>query len=692
MGSKAIEGAPRTRHLVWRTAYAVGLTIGLASCSGASQHSATPDYRLNLERKIGLLEQRRAALQDINDIKRLQRAYGYYVDAGLWDQVADLFAENGTVEFGLDGVYRGKGRVRQYFYALGGGKTGLSPGQVSENFQLMPVIDLGPDGRTAKGTWRSVILTGKLGTNAYWGEGPYENEYVKENGVWKISTLHWYQTLVVPYAGGGWTKQKDVNGGKYVSGRLPPDSPPTVAYETWPATFVPPFHFKDKTPGPVGVGAGAAGVEPGAVIDRSTPKDSTPQALQSRLIALDQQVRLLEDQHLIENLQRIYGYYIDKGMWTEAADLFADDGQVEVAGRGAYVGKARVLAYLRAIGPEGPQEGRLFDNMQLQPVVYVDPRGKTAKARWHLFAQHAEWKKFAEWGAGVYENEYVNQGGVWKIQRLRLYGSMYSPYEDGWGKSRHDHSSFEPSLPPDRAAMSSSPRVAPFDYENPVTGAHSHGGATRRVATNTTAAHAEVTEESLAELDHRIGLLEDESQIENIHAMYGYYLATFEWDALTNLFATDGTIEIALRGVYAGRASVRRNLNLYGQQGLDAGVLHNHMQYQPVIDVAPDRQTARMRSRAFSMMGEFGKTGMWMGGIYENEFVKVDGVWRIKSDHVVNTYFSPYDVGWKEAVPRPAPGISPTNPPDGPPSMHFEMYPRPFLPPFHYDNPVTGKP
>src|SRR5207253_3983865 len=126
-------------------------------------------------------------------------------------------------------------------------------------------------------------------------------------------------------------------------------------------------------------------------------------------------------------------------------------------------GRAQVLAYLRAIGPEGPQEGRLFDNMQLQPVVYVDPQGKTAKARWHLFAQLAEWKKFAEWGTGVYENDYVNQGGVWKIQRLRLFPSMYSPYEDGWGKTIRDHSSFEPSLAPDRVATSSDPRVAPFD-------------------------------------------------------------------------------------------------------------------------------------------------------------------------------------------------------------------------------------
>jgi hypothetical protein len=685
MGSERIERTPGTAGTPrWATYLAVGLTIGLASCSGAGRHSAAQDDRPDLQRKLALLEQRQTALQDINDIKRLQRAYGYYVDAAMWDQVADLFASDGTVEFGLDGVYRGKKRVRQYFYALGAGKTGLSQGQVSENLQLMPVIDLASDGRTAKGTWRAVILTGKLGGDAFWGEGPYENEYVKENGVWKISTLHWYQTLMVPYGGGGWARQKDVNGGKYVSSRLPPDSPPTVTYEPWPATFVPPFHFKDKTPGPMGVIAGA-------VTGNDAPQASTAAALLSRTTALDQDVRRLEDQHLIENLQRIYGYYIDKGMWTQAADLFADDAELEVAGRGAYVGKAHVLAYLRAIGPEGPQEGRLFDNMQLQPVVHVDSAGKTAKARWHLFAQLAQSKKFAEWGTGVYENDYVNQGGVWKIQRLHLYPTMYTPYEDGWGKTVRDHSSFEPDLPPDRAATSSGPQVAPFDYQNPVTGARVHGRGPARVVSSTATARTDVTAESLAELEHRIGLLEDAAQIENLHAMYGYYLATFEWDALTNLFASDGTIEIALRGVYVGKASVRRNLNLHGQQGLDAGILHNHMQYQPVIDVAPDRQTAQMRSRAFSMMGEFGKNGQWMGGVYENQYVKVDGAWRIKRDHVMNSYFTPYDVGWKDLAARPAPGISPANPPDRPPSLHFEMFPRPFLPPYHYDNPVTGQ-
>jgi hypothetical protein len=407
---------------------------------------------------------------------------------------------------------------------------------------------------------------------------------------------------------------------------------------------------------------------------------------------------LLEDANAVEKLQRIYGFYTDKQLWTQAADLFAANGSIEVGGRGVYVGKDRVLAFLKTNGPEFPQPGRLFDQMQLQPIVHVAADGQTAKGRWHMFAQEAQHGEYANWGLGVFENEYVKENGVWKIAKLHLYTTMYTPYADGWAKTAIPNEGPSVVLPPDRPpsvdyAAYPAAFVVPFHYDHPVTSApvaQATGYVTFDSGPNPDAAVAGL-DARLAKLDQRIGRLEDVTQLERMNSIYGYYLAHLQWDDLTGIFSPTGTIEIAMRGVYAGSASVRRNLNLYGQAtDSQFGLQHNHMQFQPVIDLAPDGQSAKMRSRALSIMGQWERYSQWMGGVYENEYVKENGVWKIKHDQVFNTYFVPYTVGWKDVMPRPPPGISKDNPPDSPPTHPFEMYPAPFLPPFHYANPVTG--
>jgi len=227
-------------------------TCLLAACGGADEpmppastgtalNTQAPDLAA-LRDRVAALEQRAQRVRDINDIKRLQRSYGYYVDEALWDNVTNLFTDDATVEYARDGLYRGKERIREYLYHLGGNQAGLAEGQLNEHFQLMPVITLADDGMTAKGRWRAVILNGSLGEYGLWGEGPYENEYTKEDGVWKISKLRWYQTIMVPYEG-AWGMNEDVNQGIYVSPALPPNEPRSDDYGSWPETFLPPFHF-----------------------------------------------------------------------------------------------------------------------------------------------------------------------------------------------------------------------------------------------------------------------------------------------------------------------------------------------------------------------------------------------------------------------------------------------------------------
>ncbi len=428
------------------------------------------------------------------------------------------------------------------------------------------------------------------------------------------------------------------------------------------------------------------------VLAADAPKSLQELALQ--VAQLQAEVVNLEAENEIENLQGIFGFYYDKNEWQQAADVFTDDATFEWGGSGVYVGKARILAYLKTLGAQGPQEGLLNEQMQLQPIVSVAADGQSAKARWHLFSQEAVHGVNQFWGTGVYENEYRYENGVWKISKLKLYSTMKTPYQDGWGVTALPRSKPSTTLPPDQPPSTDyknypSVFVAPFHYSNPVTSESTHAQPASDAGSKLTSM-ATVTEE-LASLEKRIGLLQDADAVERLHTIYGYYLAHNKWDELAGIFTNDGTIEIALRGVYKGRDSVRRNLDLYGVQDELKGTLHNHMQYQPVIHVAADGQSALMRSRAFSLMGNYGGTGRFMGGTYENLFVKREGVWQLHIDHQLNTYFASYDVGWKDLQWIAAPGISQTNPPDGPPTMQFEMYPRPFLPPYHYKNPVTGK-
>jgi hypothetical protein len=413
-------------------------------------------------------------------------------------------------------------------------------------------------------------------------------------------------------------------------------------------------------------------------------------ALSAEVALMQQEVANLEAENEIENLQRIFGFYFDKNEWTQAADLFTDDATLEWGGSGVYVGKDRILAYFNTWGAEGPQQGVLNDHMQLQPVITISANGTTAQGRWHHFSQEAVHGESHHWGTGIYENEYRFEDGVWKISKLHLYSTMRTPYDDGWAVTALPRSAPSTELPPDRppsVAYENYPAVfvPPMHFTNP-------GVATPQLR-NVTGASMNVGQinAALDALDTRIARLQDADDVERLHTIYGYYLQRNQWDELTGIFTPDGTIEIALRGVYRGAASIRRNLDLYGVQDELPGQLHNHMQYQPVIHIAPDGQTALMRSRAFSMMGEFGGVGRWMGGTYENIFEKRDGVWMLHKDQQINTYFAIYDVGWKDLAPRLPPGITDANPPDEPPSLPFEMYPSAFLPPFHYANPVTGR-
>jgi hypothetical protein len=193
--------------------------------------------------QIDALTLRVDKLEGVRAVKKLQRAFGYYVDRGLWGDAADLFADDGTLEIGADGVYVGRARIREYLKRLGGGQEGLIYGQLNEWVTLQPAITVAADGRSATARWRDLGMLGQYKKHAEWRDGIYENRYVRgPDGVWRIQALHLYINFVAPYDK-GWARLRPGEGlaASEASKAFPPDRPPSASYAAFPAPQVPPF-------------------------------------------------------------------------------------------------------------------------------------------------------------------------------------------------------------------------------------------------------------------------------------------------------------------------------------------------------------------------------------------------------------------------------------------------------------------
>jgi len=192
----------------------------------------------------------------------------------------------------------------------------------------------------------------------------------------------------------------------------------------------------------------------------------------AKLYELDARITRLEDMNQIEILQRTYGYFVDKGQWTQLSELFTDDATLEIGGKGLFLGKKRVLEYMQtAFGPDGAKPGVLANHMQFQTLPDIAPDGKTGWIRSRAFVMSN-----GGWGLPLYENEYrKGADGKWRISRLSGPFTMYTSWE-GWGKNALNNTwpdKFDPApdLPPSTVYLTyPAYYIAPFHYPNPVTG------------------------------------------------------------------------------------------------------------------------------------------------------------------------------------------------------------------------------
>ncbi len=147
-----------------------------------------------------------ALAEDLSHIEKLQRAYGYYVDTGMWEDVSELFTENAVANYPA-GVFVGQTSIREHLYMnVGGGKVGdigLGNGRLYDHMNIQPVVH--NRCRRPHGQGSLACLPPCSAAPAAQPPGPrvcMRCNTPKKNGVWKISKLDYYSGFGAPYKSG----------------------------------------------------------------------------------------------------------------------------------------------------------------------------------------------------------------------------------------------------------------------------------------------------------------------------------------------------------------------------------------------------------------------------------------------------------------------------------------------------------
>lgn len=166
------------------------------------------------------------------------------------------------------------------------------------------------------------------------------------------------------------------------------------------------------------------------------------------------------------------------------------------------------------------------------------------------------------------------------------------------------------------------------------------------------------------ELEARISKLEDIQEIKNLQAQYSYLIDTGQMDALADIFADDfvweGGSDAASMNSVSSKPELLKLLNGAAQ----ATTMMRHEASTPHIEVHGD--TAKGTWYVFGMLTAVtpdGEEAKWVQGRLDNEYVKINGQWKISRKSTTYNFSTPYEQSWANAKQSANPiseGDSPT--------------------------------
>ena len=212
------------------------------------------EYQVNLlSGKLAEKEKEIQKLNDIEEIKKLQAAYAYYLENSMGQDVIDCFSKDpGVSGTFVEGTYKGPEGIKRYFSRM----MEKPPSFLHQVRMDTPYITVSPDGKTAKGRWYGdgTVAFRPLNNqiDPMYMNVVYEMEYIKEDETWKIYTLAFQMlyafqpsTQTVPEESHEPASDDSMDPADM---KLSPDE--WAEYDTqYPSGYILPFHFHHPVTG-----------------------------------------------------------------------------------------------------------------------------------------------------------------------------------------------------------------------------------------------------------------------------------------------------------------------------------------------------------------------------------------------------------------------------------------------------------
>jgi hypothetical protein len=206
-----------------------------------------------LTETVAQLEARIQKSEDIEAIKKLHRSYGYYLEHWQDDEIVELFSHSPdvSVEINNTGFYQGWEAVKASYrfadhYTAYHEAEKAPPDYLHILIPMAGIIDVAPDGKTAKGRWYGYFLGAMprpRKVRALIGATIWENEYIKENGKWKFLKLFANDIICSPLDE-GWVKTP------YLANTRKTVAPgPDANFQHYPSGYIFPYHYKNPVTG-----------------------------------------------------------------------------------------------------------------------------------------------------------------------------------------------------------------------------------------------------------------------------------------------------------------------------------------------------------------------------------------------------------------------------------------------------------